>query len=319
MLGGDGRLKKLCETNGVSGYENNIAEYIKSFIENKCHGNVKVDSVGNVNFHGISNCEESKILFIAHMDEVGFQIIKSIGENKFTFKTLGNIKMWNANQQLVIFDNGEYGIIYSSNESNIHAHNYDNMYVEVLNKNTSINVGDVFTFYSKYIESEDSVYGKAIDNRVGCYCLLRVLENKNSFKHDTYVSFTTQEEVSMRGARVVTSTIAPNNVDVSPIGNNNSLKIGNGVGVKVSDSIGISDKFLVQRIIEIADLHDIKYQIEVSDCGTSELIISNEIDMGSRNIGLSIPCEHMHTSHTKIYKKDVEACIKLLEHILNEL
>ena len=123
----------------------------------------------------------------------------------------------------------------------------------------------------------------------------------------------------MRGARVAITSLMPDiiiDVDVSPVGERNSLKLGDGVGIKMSDSVGISSEELVEQVERYTIVNEIKHQREVSDCGTAELIITNEKDAGSKRIGISIPCRNMHSPATVVDKRDVLACKQLLEVIM---
>ena len=58
---------------------------------------------------------------------------------------------------------------------------------------------------------------------------------------------------------------------------------------------------------------------EVSDCGTSELIISNELDNGFYELGISIPCKFIHSANTLIYKDDLKQTIALMQKIIASL
>ena len=95
--------------------------------------------------------------------------------------------------------------------------------------------------------------------------------------------------------------------------------MGAGVGIKISDSIVVSDQDLVEQCERLARENDVIYQREVSDCGTTELIITNEKDNGAKHIGLSIPCQNMHTSKTIVNKKDVEMEMMLLKLLLENV
>ena len=108
-------------------------------------------------------------------------------------------------------------------------------------------------------------------------------------------------------------------IDVSPVGEMNSLEIGKGIGIKISDSVGVADSALVKLCEEVACEASIPYQLEVSDCGTTELIITNEKDNGARRMGISIPCQNIHTAHTLASKEDIENCIKLLKNVLPQI
>ncbi|MGB2782980.1 MAG: M42 family peptidase, partial [Atribacterota bacterium] len=71
-------LKKLCETPGISGYEERIQKVIKEELE-KVTDEVKIDKLGNV--IGIKKAKKlsgkpapKKVMIAAHMDEIGFMI-----------------------------------------------------------------------------------------------------------------------------------------------------------------------------------------------------------------------------------------------------
>lgn len=78
----------------------------------------------------------------------------------------------------------------------------------------------------------------------------------------------------------------------------------------------MSSPNLVKKIEKIAQSQQIKYQYEVSDCGTSVLIIKNEKDVGAERIGLSIPCQNIHSTLTVINKHDLNACKLLVDAII---
>ena len=313
--------KKLCDLVGVSGYENNVSNFIVEYLNRHCQENIIIDNIGNVIYHKKGKFSDKRILFIAHIDEVGFQIIKKIDNEKYEFKTLGNIKMWNINHQIVEFSNGDKGIIYPYDQTIISGKNSENMYVEIVKSNgRNIDIGSTFTFENNFFEHNNCYVSKALDNRISCYCLLESLKGLKELQYDLFIAFTVMEEINMRGARVAISTIQPDiiiNIDTSPIGKRNSLVLGNGIGIKLSDSIGVSDENLVNFIKRLAINNNIEFQLEVSDCGTSEIIILNENDYGAKNIALSIPCEHIHSSRVKVNKNDVQECIHLLKSIFN--
>ncbi|EHK2349319.1 hypothetical protein KCL53_002470 [Clostridium perfringens] len=306
-----GKLKALTDVIAVSGYEKNISDYIlEECIKILGKSNCKQDKVGNVICKLISKTkkEKRKIVINAHIDEVGFQIYKN-QNNKYYFKTLGNIKTWNAYNQFIEFENGAQGIIRATDPSKLQNFNYDNLYIDLLSGKVSI--GDVCTFKNQYIENDKCIISKSIDNRISCYVLLmamsKIVSEELVFEDDLYFTFSVQEETTMRGIRVITSTIKPDmimNIDTTPENERSSIKLGEGLAIKVSDSIVFTDRNYTKLIIECAEKENIKYQLEVSDCGTNELIISNEEDYGAGIVGISIPCKDLHSSKTQIFKDD---------------
>ncbi len=311
-------LKLISELIGVSGYEEAVRNNLRNYItNNNSQVQIETDKIGNLIIHKKGEVSNIRIMIIAHMDEVGFQVMNVDETGKAKVKTLGNIKTWNSiNQRVSTCDGKKKGIVYCEDPEEIKAHDFEKLVV--IPTVGEFNIGDVLCFETELIETETQYIGKALDNRASCYVLCRIIENELVCKNDIDFVFSVQEEIGMRGARVAMSEFMPDiivDLDVSPVGEHNSLKIGEGIGIKLSDSIGVSSTNLVQQIEKIAQSQQIKYQYEVSDCGTSELIITNEKEAGAERIGLSIPCQNMHSPLTVINKHDLDMCKLLVEAI----
>ena len=310
-------LGRLCNSLGVSGYEKNTTNIILQALDEVSNNTSYVDKVGNVVYKKEGTVGNQRIMICAHIDEVGFQVVRKINERKYRIKALGNIKTWNAFQQRVVSHNS-IGIINAFDESNLKAHNFENLFIEVIS-DSIVNVGDVFTFDSSFYESKKYYIGKALDNRLACGILLDEIKANTTSKDDIYFVFTIQEEIGMRGIRYAKSLIKPDIciiIDTSPESDMSSLVIGKGVGIKISDSVFVSSPDLVDWMRKISDKNNILYQMEVSNCGTNELIISNEHDSGYKELGISIPCQYPHTANTVVAKNDIQECKKLLSRII---
>lgn len=317
-------LKALCEMVAVSGYEKPVIDYLYHKLKSLKHGEAYIDNIGNLVFFVKGQESKKRILIQAHADEVGFQVISRIDKGKYSLKSLGNIKTWNAHQQRVISEKGVSGVIYAVDGEQMKLYNYDNLVLNMCDDEMSEAVlpGDVFSFDSSLIETEECIIGKALDNRVSCFCLMETINKCQILKNDTYFGFSVMEETNMRGVRVLKSTIQPDvciSIDASGIGNRNSLKLGKGVGIKISDGMAISTVRSVKEAVRIASENDVKFQMEVSDGGTSELVISNELDNGYEELGISIPCSHMHSANSRMYKNDVKQCCDLLPVLIADI
>ena len=313
-------LEQMCNINGIAGYENDIIEFLYSMLNEKAHlDDVFIDNVGNLICYKRGTKSSKTVMISAHIDEVGFQIINEIKPGEYKLKTLGNIKTWNAIQQRVC-SNTFRGIIYSKNYENIKHYNYDNLFLRVMFGKP--NIGDVCTFQSNFMFEDGHYYSKALDNRISCYCLYNLIDCNIKSENDIYYVFTVQEEFNMRGIRVAKSAILPDihiDIDVSAECDMNSVCIGKGVAIKISDAMSVSTPYLVKNAIEIAEENSIKFQLEVSDCGASELIISNLKDNGCEELGISIPCQNIHCANSIVSKEDVDNCEKLIAVLIESL
>lgn len=314
-------INNFFKTIGISGYEMPIREEIIRRLSRGVNNiNLKTDRIGNLIYHITGEQKKVKMMIIAHMDEVGFQVMNIDDEGNAILKTLGNIKTWNTFNQKVSTSNGKKkAVLYCENPQNIEPYEFGR--IKCIPTKGVLEIGDVLGFENEFIETEKYWIGKAIDNRVSCFLLSQIISSGIQSKYDIDFVFSVQEEIGMRGARVAITERNPDiiiDVDVSAIGKNNSLKLGNGVGIKLSDSIGVSSDSLVKQIEKYALEKGILYQQEVSDCGTSELIITNEKDSGALRVGVSIPCQNMHSPMSMVNRKDTEACQKLLESIIQQ-
>lgn len=313
-------LAEMCNTNGVAGYESDVIEFLYSMLKEKVHlDEVFVDSVGNLICYKKGTKSSKTVMISAHIDEVGFQIINEIKPGEYKLKSLGNIKTWNAIQQRVC-GNTFQGIIYSKSYENIKHYNYDNLFLKVMFGKP--NIGDVCTFQSNFMFGDGYYYSKALDNRISCYCLYTLINCDIESENDVYYVFTVQEELNMRGIRVAKSAILPDihiDIDVSAECYMNSVCIGKGVAIKISDAMSVSTPSLVKNAIDFAEKNGIKFQLEVSDCGASELIISNLKDSGCEELGISIPCQNIHCANSIVSKEDVRNCEKLIALLVENL
>ena len=119
------RTESLFSQIGVSGYETATVEYIKEHIRMSTNCTVKTDAVGNLIINRKGTECHRRVLITAHVDEVGFQILRKENE-KYRVKCLGNIKTWNAYNQVIENARGDRGIILADDPEALKPFNYEN-------------------------------------------------------------------------------------------------------------------------------------------------------------------------------------------------
>lgn len=305
---------------GVTGYEKDVSDYIKSKIK-KFVDNLYIDSIGNLiaikNGRGEN---KKKVMILSHMDEVGFQVVSILNNGQIKIKPLGSLKVKNLYGRKVIFKKNIIGII----TSDIYIDNMNSRDISMLNidfgfksyEETSeyISIGDVGTFYSKYLENDGIIIGKAIDNRASCGILIELIEKTNYCEDDLYFVFTVQEEWGLKGAKAITNNIMPDIcivVDTISVESIDTIDIGKGACIKVSDSLTICDSNLVNSFISICEREKIEFQLEVSDIGGTELGVIDEL--GIRVGGVSIPIKFAHTSNSMAIKDDIKSVYEVMK------
>lgn len=82
-------LKLISELIGVSGYEEAVRNNLRNYItNNNSQVQIETDKIGNLIIHKKGEVSNIRIMIIAHMDEVGFQVMNVDETGKAKVKTL---------------------------------------------------------------------------------------------------------------------------------------------------------------------------------------------------------------------------------------
>lgn len=329
-------LKKICETPGVSGFEQPIREFVLKEVT------PLVDEISTDNLGSIIAVKKGKspkkAMVAAHLDEIGF-IVTHIDDDGFLrIHTLGGFDPKTLTAQRVIV-HGKKDIIGVMGSKPIHLMKPDErnkspqiqdyfvdlgMQKEEVEK--YISVGDPITRERELIEMGDCVNSKSIDNRISVYILIEVLRalQGKELPYDVYAVFTVQEEVGLRGAISAAHRIDPDfgialdttiAFDVPNAQPHEVItSLGKGTAIKIMDSSVISDYRMVKYLKQIATKNEIKWQAEIlTGGGTDTMGIQRYGKHGSIAGAISIPTRHIHSVIEMAHKEDILHSIKLLE------
>lgn len=324
-------LKKLTEAFGVSGYEKEVRGVIKEEIK-KYGDDTITDPLGNlIVFKKGYGKNKKKIMASAHMDEIGFQVMKIEDKGTIIVRALGGIFIIPSIMSRVKFRNGTIGVIANSCEIENVKKDITKLYIDIGAQSKEeaskyIKIGDVAAYIGEFVElKNDNVSAKALDNRVGCYILAEALKKIEKPYNDIYCVFSTQEELGLRGATVAANRINPdigialdgtlaNDYPNSDVGSN---ALGAGTAVKISDGSVICDEYLVEEMIKCCEENDIKYQRDVIYAGGTDVGAINRSNFGVRCTGISAPMRYVHGPNAFVNMKDIEASIELLSKYVN--
>ena len=334
-------LKNLSETNGVSGYEENITKEVENIFEQYVD-EIKYDNMGNLIAHKKGNVTDSiKVMLAAHMDEIGLMVTNIEDEGFLRFTAVGGVDQRTlvGQEVIVLGQNEQYpGIIgakpphvQDSNERN-KAYKMDDMYIdlglEAEEVKDKIRIGDVVTVKRDFSKLKNNrVTGKALDDRAGILVMLTALQELHQIHHqaDLYTVATVQEEVGVRGATTSTYGIVPDigiAIDVCHgtmpgVSSEDAADLGQGVAIGFGPHVHPD---LFSKLKEIADEHEIDYQVEPSNTprGTDAYAIQ-VTRAGIPTALLSIPLRYMHTSVETISYQDIKRAGRLLARFIREL
>jgi tetrahedral aminopeptidase len=345
----DPLLKKILDASGISGYEKEISGIMKQELKKICP-EVSIDNFGNViakNFPaGKSGKPRKKIMLAAHMDEVGF-LVKHINKEGFiNFIKVGGMddRILLGQRVIVKAKKGDVrGVIGSKpphvlkEEEAKRPSKYDEMFIDIGCRNLEeaqkkVEIADsiVFDADSGHL-NEDLYYGKAIDDRVGCFALIKIME-KLKVSAEVYAVATVQEEVGLKGARTSSFLIDPDfalAIDTAVAGdtpgireNESALKLGNGVAITIIEASGrglIVNEKIKELFIETAKLNKIKYQVDVIEGGMTDGAMIYMNRQGIPTGVLAIPTRYIHSSTGVFNLKDLDATIELAVKVIEKV
>lgn len=324
--------KKLCNAYGPAGREDNIRKLIEPEIDNYCQ-HMEIDRLGNLIAYKPAKSRSSgsetkitKIMFCAHMDEIGL-IVTHIDRNGFLrFTNVGGLFIDRLISQRVIFEDGTIGVIgMETKPETPKPPRMDNLFIDINAKckkeaEEKIKIGDIASFYQQAMISNNRMMSKALDDRIGCYCLIEAMKRIDSNLSDLYFVFTVQEEVGLRGARTGAYGIAPDfgiAVDITltgdiPESRKMSVKLGDGTAIKVKDERFLANPAVNDKLIAYCEEANIPYQLEILERGTTDAAVVQMVKEGVSSGVLSIPTRYIHSTNEVCDLSDVENTIKLL-------
>jgi putative aminopeptidase FrvX len=182
----DGLLKKILDASGISGYEKEITGIMQQELKKSC-SEVIIDNFGNVIAR--KGKGKKKIMIAAHMDEVGF-LVKHIGKEGFiNFIKVGGIddRILLGQRVVIKTKKGDIrGIIGAKpphlmkDDEGKRTVKYEDMFIDIGCKNKEeamkkVEIADSIIFDADAgTLNGELCYGKAIDDRVGCYALIKM-------------------------------------------------------------------------------------------------------------------------------------------------
>lgn len=332
-------LKRLSETPGIPGREERIRALVKAELD-ALADDVRVDAIGNLIAVKKGKTGSKKIMISAHMDEIGF-IVSQIDEKGFVrINPVGGFDPRTlVAQRVIVHGREDLAGVLMPGVKPIHIMTPEeakaplkvtDFFVDLGRKQEDVEklvrIGDPITLARDFVEIGENVSGKAMDDRAGIWVMLEALRQLKNHDADIYAVASVQEEVGLRGATTGAYGIRPDigvaldvTLAVDGPGSSKQFQItalGEGAAIKIMDGASISNYKLVDFMRDLAEKHEIKYQMEIlprggTDAGAIELSQS-----GCPVITLSVPTRYVHSNVETINKEDIHSTAKLLARFL---
>jgi putative aminopeptidase FrvX len=343
----DGTLQQLIETYAASEHEGNMRAAVTALLPP--WAKLNTDNAGNLVLHiGSSSAKPSeRIVFAAHMDEIGFEV-QSIQPD-------GRLELKDEGGGVPAYFLGHAALVHSSNGMHPGVlelpEGWDKpdfqwprgrnqvVHMDVGGKSPEevahlgIKVGDFVTIPKKYRKLLGRrASGRALDDRVGCTALISAVwalgatEPKMPDRDITFV-WSTREELGLLGAAGAAKNMAEAGktpayvfaVDTfvsadSPLESKRfgDAQVGRGFVVRAVDNSNIVPRKLVEKVVSIAHANNIAAQYGVTGGGNDGAAF---LLYGSTDVALGWPLRYAHSPAEVVDVRDVDALGKIIAAI----
>ena len=349
----DELLRELCLAFGPTGCEDNVADIIKSQTEDFCD-EMKLDKMGNLTVvlygknHGTEN--ERRMMFSAHMDEVGFMITNVNGDGTLKFSNLGGIVGYALPARAVTVgdeNNKIAGVIGTKAIHQLDGGERESMpktsglYIDIGAKDKDeaeayVKRGAFAAFRSDFVRfGADGKYikCKAIDDRFGCAVLVTVCremyESNERPDHDTIFAFTVREEVGKSGAMTTAFDRDPHMafvLEATAVADNTGspvearvAELGEGPAISFMDRSTIYSREMFDLVMNTAREYGVKCQPKRYVSGGNDAGHIHKTRAGIPTAAISAPARYIHTAsnviHYDDFKSTIALCAAIAEHV----
>lgn len=326
-------------------------DYVSKFVTD-----IKSDNYGNTYATILSKNQETdryKVVIDAHCDEIGWVVssIESDGylrvrrnggtDNEITPST--NIKIITDNKNddgVNIKIKGVFGTtpIHLKDKETPYKPTQENIYIDVFASSKEeveemgIEVGNYVVFdRTPEIINEKYIIGKSLDDKVGgiiiAEVLRRLVEENIELPYDLYVVNSVQEEVGLRGSKMITEVINPDvaivfdvhfdtntpNVDKSKYGN---TKMGEGLIFRSGFDVHPT---LLKLMKTVSKQNDYEYKVIIGGAGGTNTAGYNLSNGGVITSTISVPLKYMHTPNEVVLLEDMQMSINYYIDLLKNI
>lgn len=341
-----GVIQSLIQTYGASGHEGLVREQVKKLLPPWAEPTV--DSAGNLVLHlGAAHPlpKTRSIVFVAHMDEIGYQVKSIDPDGSIIVQVLGGgyTEYFLGHPVLLHLSDGSLlgGVLeppsgweqpkFEWPRSFRAMDEPARLYVGASSKEATeklgIKPGDWMTIpkdYRQMIGTRAS--GRSFDDRVGCAALVEAVRSLGPQLPGRDVTFiwSTEEELGLNGAAAAASRLAEAGeapyfvfaIDTfvssdSPLESKRfaDAVVGKGFVVRAIDNSNITRRDYVDRVVKLARANSIAVQYGVTGGGNDGSVFPR---FGTVDIPLGWPLRYSHSPGEVIDTQDLDALSRIV-------
>lgn len=335
-------IKNLVESYGVSGHENRVREEVKRLLPP--WAKPEKDEAGNLILQlgaPAAGTKTPRILVIAHMDEIGFEVksISKDGRLEVEWRGNGDLSFFAGHPALVHTESRDLDAIMELpnqwDEPNFQWPREQERAIRVdVGARTAeeaaklgVKIGDTVTIPKTYRPLLGTrANGRSFDDRVGCGALISAVWALGGPVKGRDVTFvwSTREEIGLVGAAELAKRLSaegriPDNVFAvdtfvssdSPLESKRfgDAVLGKGFVVRAVDNSSIVPRDLVEKLVKLARATQIPVQYGITGGGNDGSAFTR---YGSVDIAIGWPLRYSHSPGEVIDTRDLDALARIV-------
>ncbi len=337
-------LEELSNAFGPSGCEHEVRRLLARALRDKVD-DLQTDALGNlIAFkRGTGPEPRLKVMIDAHTDEVGLMVTRIEKNGTLGFRAVGGVdERLLLAKGVVVGEKRLPGVILappvhlSRPAERKKVFKIDQLVIDIGAGSEDeakglVKIGDYVAFATRFealsAEGLRTVKGKAFDDRAGCAAAAALADDE--YAVDLYLSFSAQEEVGLRGARVAAHRIGPDvafalegtvcddmpkKEDVSP-----TTALGKGPAITIMDHSFIADRRLVDLLVETAKANEIPHQFKQPGVGGTDAGAIHLSKAGVPSAAVAVPCRYIHAPTSLLSLNDFDHLVALMKATLHAL
>ncbi len=340
-------FEQVLKAPGVAGYEGPVRDKIRGliadYVEVEDTDSIEEDNIGNLIYE--KEDEGPEVALVAHMDEIGMVVSNIEDDGYLRIKKIGGVldPLLTGRHVRIHTEQGPVNGVIGHRPPHLTTEEDDKDEVTPWTKThvdigadsaeevkeMGIDVPDPITFDKKLRRLEGEVVsGRGLDNRIGSFALLEVLKGLKDEELDVDLSsiWSVQEEIGLRGAKVVANTRDPEYVIALDTYTTSDapgveefykpIKFGEGPVLRMVDTRAISSPKMVDHFKEVAEEAGIPYQYGVTGGTTDGMALQ---ESGCLTLSIGVPVKYSHSTVECADWKDVRNLIELISEGVRRL
>ena len=314
-------IRELAAVPGVSGDETAVRQAIEARLPAWARKKAETDAKGNL-IVKLGGSGAPQAVFIAHMDEIGFEVTRIERDGRLALKALGggSEELFAWHQLTVYSSNGPLaGVMEQFGSVNLGADSPEAV------RKLGVEVGAKASV-PKQIRGllGSRISGRALDDRVGCAILLAAINELEADQNlPVWLVFSVREETGLIGAQAIAEQTSPKWVYAidSFVTSDSPLEerrfaftpLGEGAVIRGVDNSSLTPAAEVERVLALAKKLNIPLRPGVTAGGNDG---SRFIMKGAANIPLSFPLRYSHTAVETADLRDIEALYEIVQALI---